>query len=57
MSSARVRALSLSGGLLLAAGAATAEPLQAIGESEGFVDIVAWPGYIERGGTDPPTTG
>ena len=49
MSSARVRALSLPGGLLLAAGAASAEPPQAIGAPEGFVDIVAWPGYIERG--------
>ena len=29
------------------------EPLQIIGEPEGVVDIVAWPGYIERGGTDP----
>jgi len=27
-------------------------PLQAIGEGEGQVDIVAWPGYIERGETD-----
>ncbi len=30
-----------------------AQPLQAIGKGEGFVDIVAWPGYIERGDTDP----
>jgi len=36
----------------LAAGAA-AEPLQKIGAGEGVVDIVAWPGYIERGETDP----
>src|SRR5512141_1965013 len=28
------------------------EPLQAIGEGEGQVDIIAWPGYIERGETD-----
>jgi putative spermidine/putrescine transport system substrate-binding protein len=28
-------------------------PLQAIGEGEGRVDIVAWAGYIERGDTDP----
>ncbi len=27
-------------------------PLQAIGEGEGQVDIVAWAGYIERGETD-----
>ena len=32
---------------------AMAEPLQSIGEPEGVVDIVAWPGYIERGETDP----
>ena len=36
----------------LTAGAATAQTLQKIGDSEGFVDIVAWPGYIERGETD-----
>mgnify|MGYP001203799981 FL=1 len=28
-------------------------PLQAIGEGEGEVSIVAWAGYIERGETDP----
>jgi putative spermidine/putrescine transport system substrate-binding protein len=28
-------------------------PLQAIGEGEGQVDIIAWAGYIERGDTDP----
>jgi putative spermidine/putrescine transport system substrate-binding protein len=28
-------------------------PLQSIGEGEGEVAIVAWPGYIERGETDP----
>jgi putative spermidine/putrescine transport system substrate-binding protein len=36
----------------LAAGAGAA-PLKEIGPGEGVVDIVAWPGYIERGGTDP----
>ncbi len=44
--------------LLLAACAAPAAPsaggpLQAVGEGEGRVDIVAWAGYIERGDTDP----
>ena len=34
-------------------GIATAEPLQSLGDPEGQVDIVAWPGYIERGDTDP----
>jgi putative spermidine/putrescine transport system substrate-binding protein len=53
MPSIDVRAVALSGTLALAAAAAHAEPLQSIGEPEGFVDIVAWPGYIERGDTDP----
>jgi len=35
------------------AASAAAEPLQKIGAGEGIVDIVAWPGYIERGETDP----
>ena len=30
-----------------------ADMLQKIGKGEGRVDIVAWPGYIERGETDP----
>jgi putative spermidine/putrescine transport system substrate-binding protein len=30
-----------------------ANMLQKIGQGEGRVDIVAWPGYIERGETDP----
>jgi len=33
--------------------AVSAAPLQEIGDGEGVVDIVAWPGYIERGETDP----
>jgi putative spermidine/putrescine transport system substrate-binding protein len=33
--------------------AVSAAPLQEIGPGEGVVDIVAWPGYIERGETDP----
>ena len=44
---------SLSGLALLAAHTASAAPLQELGPGEGFVDIVAWPGYIERGETDP----
>ncbi|UCE30647.1 MAG: ABC transporter substrate-binding protein [Burkholderiales bacterium] len=32
--------------------AQAAGPLQKIGAGEGQVDIVAWPGYIERGATD-----
>ena len=33
-------------------GVALSDPPKAIGEGEGEVDIVAWPGYIERGETD-----
>ena len=32
--------------------AQTKGPLQKLGKPEGQVDIVAWPGYIERGATD-----
>src|SRR5687768_15095467 len=32
--------------------AAPGEPLQALGDGEGAVSIVAWAGYIERGETD-----
>jgi len=32
--------------------ASAAGPLQSVGAGEGVVDIVAWPGYIERGDTD-----
>ena len=43
-------------GVGFAAGQATAAvaagPLTEIGAGEGVVDIVAWPGYIERGDTD-----
>jgi len=38
-------ALSVAGGL-------AAAPLKEVGKSEGAVDIVAWPGYIERGETE-----
>jgi putative spermidine/putrescine transport system substrate-binding protein len=41
---------------LMAAGTFTsaqaAGPLKSVGKGEGRVDIVAWPGYIERGATD-----
>ena len=33
--------------------AIAAEMLMKLGKAEGQVDIVAWPGYIERGETDP----
>jgi putative spermidine/putrescine transport system substrate-binding protein len=45
--------LFLGTGLAFASAAARGEMLQEIGEPEGVVDIVAWPGYIERGETDP----
>src|ERR1041385_5782050 len=32
--------------------AARSEEMKSVGEGEGQVDIVAWPGYIERGETD-----
>src|SRR4249919_4136304 len=38
--------------LLAFGGTALAEMPTSIGEGEGEVDIVAWPGYIERGETD-----
>jgi putative spermidine/putrescine transport system substrate-binding protein len=53
MSSFVIQVASISGALAVAAAAAQAQPLQALGEPEGVVDIVAWPGYIERGATDP----
>src|SRR5215470_18863824 len=38
--------------LLAVGGAALAELPKSVGDGEGEVDIVAWPGYIERGETD-----
>ena len=37
---------------LLAATTALAAPPKQVGKGEGRVDIIAWPGYIERGETD-----
>ncbi len=46
-------ALSLAvAAFALAAQGVDAQALKKIGKSEGQVDIVAWPGYIERGETD-----
>ena len=39
--------------IVLAAQTASADMLTAIGAGEGEVSIVAWPGYIERGESDP----
>ncbi|VVO17368.1 putative ABC transporter substrate-binding protein YdcS [Pseudomonas fluorescens] len=38
--------------LLTSASIQAAEPLKAVGAGEGQLDIVAWPGYIERGESD-----
>ncbi|BCD89540.1 spermidine/putrescine ABC transporter substrate-binding protein [Pseudomonas solani] len=38
--------------LLLSGALQAAEPLKQLGEGEGALDIIAWPGYIERGETD-----
>ena len=32
-----------------------AEPPKAMGDGEGRLDIIAWPGYIERGQTGSPS--
>jgi putative spermidine/putrescine transport system substrate-binding protein len=55
-----MRRIGLATGIALTAWAAlTAAPgvawgaAEEIGPGEGLVDIVAWPGYIERGETDP----
>jgi putative spermidine/putrescine transport system substrate-binding protein len=43
---------ALTGALLASASLQAAEPLKALGAGEGRLDIVAWPGYIERGDSD-----
>ncbi len=45
------RTLSIAVAAALA-GNALAAPLQALGKPEGKLNIIAWPGYIERGETD-----
>ncbi|WJN58459.1 putative ABC transporter substrate-binding protein YdcS [Pseudomonas sp. SO81] len=53
MSAPRTALLSAVATALLAAGAVqAAEPLKTLGQAEGQLDIIAWPGYIERGETD-----
>jgi len=37
----------------ITAAAQAAEPIKSLGKSEGQLNIVAWPGFIERGETDP----
>ena len=54
MSTSTLKITMLAAGVTAATAlSASAEPLQQIGAGEGLVDIVAWPGYIERGTTDP----
>ena len=49
-----LRVAAMSAAILsMTAGAASADMVKKIGPGEGVVDIVAWPGYIERGQTDP----
>lgn len=38
--------------MLAGASLQAAETLKALGDGEGRLDIVAWPGYIERGESD-----
>ncbi len=52
-----MRILKTAAVAMLATGALSAlamaqEPMKSLGQGEGQVDIVAWPGYIERGETD-----
>lgn len=49
---ARKLILLVSASSLSMNSASAAEPIKSIGKGEGQVDIVAWPGYIERGETD-----
>jgi putative spermidine/putrescine transport system substrate-binding protein len=57
MSGRTVRAATVGATLVAAGGllasAASADMLKELGAGEGEVAIVAWPGYIERGETDP----
>ncbi len=43
---------ALTTALLASASVQAAQPLQAIGAGEGQLNIIAWPGYIERGESD-----
>ncbi|MBU1285126.1 MAG: ABC transporter substrate-binding protein [Gammaproteobacteria bacterium] len=53
MSAHKTAVLSaLTTALLAISAAQAAEPLKTLGAAEGQVDIIAWPGYIERGETD-----
>ena len=51
--SSKLTATVAAAAIILAAQTASADMLTAIGPGEGEVSIVAWPGYIERGESDP----
>jgi putative spermidine/putrescine transport system substrate-binding protein len=51
--SSKLTASVAAAAIVLAAQTASADMLTAIGAGEGEVSIVAWPGYIERGESDP----
>jgi len=44
--------LALALGVSISLSAPALAQVQKLGKGEGYVDIVAWPGYIERGETD-----
>ncbi len=48
----RTSVVAVAAALGVGLSAAHAGPLSKVGKGEGQVDIVAWPGYIERGETD-----
>jgi putative spermidine/putrescine transport system substrate-binding protein len=50
----KILSITLSSALALGLGSlvVAADAPKAVGDGEGQVDIVAWPGYIERGETD-----
>ena len=52
MTGETLRLAGAFGAAALMAGQVAAAPMTQIGPGEGEVDIVAWPGYIERGDTD-----
>ncbi|WP_281546157.1 ABC transporter substrate-binding protein [Grimontia sp. SpTr1] len=53
MNQTRITVLIASTFIFAASSAATTDALTKIGKPEGQVNIVAWPGYIERGETSP----
>ncbi|MEE9098688.1 MULTISPECIES: putative ABC transporter substrate-binding protein YdcS [Pseudomonas] len=53
LSSGKLAALAFAGiSLLSSASLQAAEALKQLGQPEGALDIIAWPGYIERGESD-----